>query len=145
MDRIWTGYPSVCIATLSIFSKEEHVDLIKIIANEGNEMSDDVTPQFLRNTLHLTTRELNSGIEKLMTIGSVEMIDGRYALTRLGKEIYDALCAIEHALEIRTDLDRMDNMESSNGRTQKDINKVAQKIRSSKTLRELVKQSMLQT
>lgn len=125
--------------TLNIFCKQEQVDLIKLIANERNETSDDVIPLFLMNRLHLTRRELNSGIEKLMTMGCVDMIDGRYALTRLGKEIYDALSTIEDALKIRTDLDRLDRMEFSNGR----ISKVTQKISFSKILRELVNHSML--
>lgn len=99
--------------TLNIFCKQEQIDLIKLIANERNGTRDDVTPLFLRNRLHLTRRELNSGIEKLLTMGCVDMIDGRYALTRLGKEIYDALSTIEDALKIRTDLDRLDRMEFS--------------------------------
>lgn len=125
--------------TLNIFCKQEQVDLIKLIANERNETSDDVIPLFLMKRLHLTRRELNSGIEKLMTMGCVDMIDGRYALTRLGKEIYDALSTIEDALKIRTDLDRLDRMEFSNGL----ISKVIQKISFSKILRELVNHSML--
>jgi hypothetical protein len=130
---------------LNIFCKQEQVDLIKLIAKEGNETSHDVTPPFLINRLHLTRRELNSDIEKLMTTGCVDMINGTYALTRLGKEVYDALSAIETALKIRTDLerldrmDRMDRMEASNGRTCK----VTQKISFSKTLGELVNHSML--
>ena len=46
--------------TLSVFSKQEHVDLLKIIAVKGNEMRSNVTPQFLMVRLHLSKRELNS-------------------------------------------------------------------------------------
>lgn len=110
MDKISEPACSVCLATLSIFSKQEHIDLIKIIANQENEIRYDMTPQFVMNRLHLSTRELNSGIEKLMTSRCVDMINGRYTLTRLGNEIYNALCGIENAIDVRTELESIDRI-----------------------------------
>ena len=101
---------AVPVTPLSVFSKQEHVDLLKIIAVKGNEMRRDVTPQFLMVRLHLSKRELNSGIEKLMTIGCVDMINGTYALTSLGKEICEGLFAIEYAIATYNELEIRDEI-----------------------------------
>ena len=81
---------------LQIFSNQEHIDLIKIIANDGasRQLS---TPEFLSDKFDLNKRDFNSKIERLMTLGLLEMINNHYCLTRLGKEIYNSLIMIENA------------------------------------------------
>ena len=81
---------------LKIFSNEKHLDLIKIIANDG-KWKQHSTPQFLSDKFDLNKRDLNSRIERLMTLGLVDMINNHYCLTQLGKEIYDSLIMIENA------------------------------------------------
>jgi predicted transcriptional regulator len=81
---------------LKIFSNEEHIDLIKIIANEGGG-SQRSTPELLIDKFDLNKRDFNSRIERLMTLGLLDMINNHYCLTQLGKEIYDSLIMIENA------------------------------------------------
>jgi len=84
---------------LKIFSNEKHIDLIKIIANDGR-WKQHSTPEFLSDKFDLNKRDLNSRIERLMTLGLVDMINNHYYLTQLGKEIYDSLILIENATKI---------------------------------------------
>ena len=81
---------------LKIFSNEEHIDLIKIIANDGGGRQHS-TPEFLSDNFDLNKRDFNSRIERLMTLGLLDMINNHYCLTQLGKEIYDSLIMIENA------------------------------------------------
>lgn len=81
---------------LKIFSNEKHIDLIKIIANDGRG-SQRSTPEFLSVKFDLNKRDFNSRIERLMTLGLLDMINNHYCLTQLGKEIYDSLIMIENA------------------------------------------------
>ena len=81
---------------LKIFSNEEHIDIIKIIANDGGRRQRS-TPEFLSDNFDLNKRDFNSRIERLMTSGLLDMINNHYCLTQLGKEIYDSLLMIENA------------------------------------------------
>jgi hypothetical protein len=81
---------------LKIFSNEEQIDLIKIIANDGVGRQRS-TPEFLSDKFDLNKRDFNSRIERLMTLGLLDMINNYYCLTQLGKEIYDSLIMIENA------------------------------------------------
>jgi predicted transcriptional regulator len=81
---------------LKIFSNEEHIDLIKIIANDGGGRQRS-TPEYLSGKFDLNKRDFNSRIERLMTLGLLDMINNHYCLTQLGKEIYDSLKRIESA------------------------------------------------
>jgi predicted transcriptional regulator len=81
---------------LKIFSNEEHIDLIKIIANDGGRRQRS-TPEFLSDKFDLNKRDFNSRIERLMNLGLLEMINNHYCLTQLGKAIYDSLIMIENA------------------------------------------------
>ena len=82
---------------LKIFSHEEHVLLMKTIAN-GVKWKQQSTPESLTDRFHLDKRDLNSKIEKLMTLGLVDMVNDHYCLTKLGKEIHDSLIMIEDAI-----------------------------------------------
>jgi Mn-dependent DtxR family transcriptional regulator len=81
---------------LKIFSNEEHINLIKIIANDGRGRQHS-TPEYLSGKFDLNKREFNSRIERLMALGLLDMINNHYCLTQLGKEIYDSLIRIENA------------------------------------------------
>jgi hypothetical protein len=81
---------------LKIFSNEEYIDLIKIIANDGGGRQRS-TPEFLSDKFDLNKRDFNYRIERLMTLGLLDMINNHYCLTQLGKEIYDSLIMIENA------------------------------------------------
>lgn len=81
---------------LKLFSNEEHIDLIKIIANEGGGRQRS-TPEMLIDKFDLNKRDFNSKIERLMTLGLLDMINNHYCLTHLGEEIYDSLIMIENA------------------------------------------------
>ena len=83
---------------LKIFSNEEQIDLIKIIANDGGGRQRS-TPEFLSDKFDLNKRDFNSRIERLMTLGLLDMINNHYCLTQLGKEIYDSLIMIEDAIQ----------------------------------------------
>ncbi|MDQ5868095.1 MAG: hypothetical protein M3530_00035 [Thermoproteota archaeon] len=84
---------------LRIFSNEEQIDLIKIIAIDRGWRQRS-TPEFLREKFDLNKKDLNSRIERLMTLGLVDMINDHYCLTQLGKEIYDSLIMIENATKV---------------------------------------------
>ena len=81
---------------LKIFSNEENIDFIKMIANDGGGRQRS-TPEFLIDKFDLNKKDFNSRIERLMTLGLVDMINNHYCLTQLGKEIYDSLIMIENA------------------------------------------------
>ena len=80
---------------LKIFSNEEHIGLIKIIANGGGGRQRS-TPEFLSDKFDLKKREFNSRIERLMTLGLLDMMNNHYCLTQLGKE-NDSLIMVENA------------------------------------------------
>ena len=81
---------------LKIFSDEGHIDFIKIIANDGGGRQRS-TPEFLSDKFELNKRDFNSRIERLMTLGLLDMMNNHYCLTLLGKEIYDSIILIENA------------------------------------------------
>ena len=72
---------------LKIFSNEEHIDLIKLIANDGGWRQRS-TPEFLCDKFDLNKRDFNSRIERLMTLGLLDLINNHYCLTQLGKKIW---------------------------------------------------------
>lgn len=90
--------PVAVTSILKIFSHEEHLRLMKIIAN-GGKWKQQSTPESLSDRFHLDKRDLNSRIEKLMTLGLVYMTNNHYYLTKLGKEIHDSLIMIEDAIQ----------------------------------------------
>ena len=88
-------------SVLNVFSDEEQVDLFKAISNDRDNSSEITTPLFLMNKLGISRRGLNERIEKLLTLGLIDMINGVYTPTLLGKEIYCVLIKIEVAVEMR--------------------------------------------
>ena len=82
-------------SVLNVFSDEEQVDLFKAISNDRDNSSEITTPLFLMNKLGISRRGLNERIEKLLTLGLIDMINGVYTPTLLGKEIYCVLIKIE--------------------------------------------------
>jgi maltooligosyltrehalose synthase len=75
-----TNYDTVR-SILKIFSDEEHVDLIKIIASDGGGRQRS-TPEFLSEKFDLNKRDFNSRIGRLMTLGLLDMINNHYCLTQ---------------------------------------------------------------
>ena len=51
---------------LRIFSSEEHIDLLKVISNDGRSKQHP-TPELLSYKFDLSRRDLNSRIEIMMT------------------------------------------------------------------------------
>lgn len=66
---------------LKIFSNEEQLDIIKIIANDGGGRQRS-TLEFLSEKFDLNKRDFNSRIERLMTSGLLDMINNHYCLTQ---------------------------------------------------------------
>ncbi len=103
---MYAPYPVKLESVLNVFSDEEQVDLFKAISNDGNNSGEILTPLFLMNKLGISRRGLNERIEKLLTLGLVDMINGVYSPTLLGKEIYCVLIKIEDTIKIRYILNR---------------------------------------
>ena len=118
---------------LNIFSDERYIDLLKIIANEGR------TPDFIRNKLNVTKKDLNAIMGRLVPLGIIDMINDQYELTRQGKEIFESLMMIEDATKIYNRLDAVDILE---GKGEEEIVKLIDTMEFNKGLRQLIKQTV---
>ena len=118
---------------LNIFSDERYIDLLKIIANEGR------TPDFIRNKLNVTKKDLNAIMGRLVPLGIIDMINDEYELTRQGKEIFESLMMIEDATKIYYRLDAVDILE---GRGEEEIVKLIDTMEFKKGLKQLIKQTI---
>ena len=118
---------------LNIFSDERYIDLLKIIANEGR------TPDFIRNKLNVTKKDLNAIMGRLVPLGIIDMINDEYELTRQGKEIFESLMMIEDATKIYYRLDAVDILE---GRGEEEIVKLIDRMEFKKGLKQLIKQTI---
>ena len=54
---------------LNIFSNAQYIELLKVIAK------DDRTPDFIRNKLNVTKKDLNAMMGRLVPLGIVDMIN----------------------------------------------------------------------
>jgi len=75
----------------------------------GNQDTNTLTPDFLRNMLNLTKKECNSRIGILMNYDLVDMINSQYTLTTLGIDAYDSLRMIDNAIKMKEKFDTTDN------------------------------------
>jgi predicted transcriptional regulator len=76
----------------------EQFALLKVISADRNDHG--LTPGFLMGALKINKRDLNSRMEKLFTLGIVDMVGGVYMITPFGKEILNTLIIIEDAMKI---------------------------------------------
>ena len=107
---MYAPYPVKVKSVLDVFSDAEQVNLLKAIATERNNKDNIYTPLFLMNKLNLSRRDLNRRMEKLITLGVVDMINGIYSITQLGKDIHEALIIVEDAIKLNS---RVGNVETT--------------------------------
>jgi predicted transcriptional regulator len=121
---------------LNIFCDERYIELLKIIANEGHQLR---TPDFMRNKLNVTKKDLNSMMGRLVPLGIIDMINDQYELTRHGKEIFESLMLIEDAAKIYYRLGGVDILEEKG---EEEIFKLIDTMEFNKGLRQLIKQTI---
>jgi predicted transcriptional regulator len=121
---------------LNIFSDERNIDLLKIIAKEGQQIR---THDFIRKKLNVTKKDLNAIMGRLVPLGIVDMINDQYELTRQGEEIFESLTMIEDATKIYYRLDAVDILE---GKGEEEIVKLIDSMEFNKGLRQLIKQTI---
>jgi hypothetical protein len=96
--NMYSPYPVKIESVLHEFSNQEQIRLLKEITIGRNDRV--LTPLFLMKELNINKRDLNHRMEKLLTLGIVDMIDGAYIITSLGKVICNILISIEDAIKI---------------------------------------------
>ena len=118
---------------LNIFSEERYIELLKVIAKE------DRTPDFIRKTLNVTKKDLNTMMGRLVPLGIIDMINDQYELTRQGKEIFESLMMIEDATKIYYRLNSIDILE---GIGEEEIFKLIDRMEFNKGLKQLIIQTI---
>ena len=126
-------YNSNLAHILDIFSDDRYIELMKIIANEGDQLR---TPDFIRKQLNVTKKSLDTMMGRLVPLGIVDMINDQYELTRQGKEIFESLMMIEDATKIYY---RAYILE---GKREEEILKLIDTMEFNKGLRQLIKQTI---
>ena len=104
---MYSPYPIKLESVLEAFSDQELLKLLKIVSAENNGTYLTFTPSFLMRSLKLRRRNFNCRMEKLITLGLVDMINGKYAITQLGKDMHDALNLIEDAIKLQRTSDNV--------------------------------------
>ena len=99
ISNMYSPYPIKLESVLNEFSNEEQFTLLKVIALDKNDTTRVPTPSFLIKALKINNRELNQRMEKLLTLGMVDMVYGKYVITRFGKEVSNTLIMIEDAIK----------------------------------------------
>jgi len=77
---------------LRTISDDHALELLKLVANSGG------SSEFLRSKMMITRKQYYSRLYKLTRCGAIKKTDNTYALTILGKALYDAQAAVESAL-----------------------------------------------
>jgi len=111
-------------AILHAVSKEEQLDLIKLMANERKDLNVALTPLNIMRVLNITKRELDTSIEKLMTLSLVDMMGNGYSLTRLGKDVYEVLSVIEVATKLSSKLNGIETQKLANGLDNQELDRL---------------------
>src|ERR1051325_5460601 len=94
---------------ISSVSNEIGLLLFKAIALSGNYDSNILIKKF-----GLTNRQFYPTMKRLMDVGLVKRINGRYRLTTFGKVVYSALAKAQIAVENHWNLKAIDSLEDSN-------------------------------
>lgn len=136
------SYPVDLEAILHAISKEEQLDLIKLIANERNEANMVLTPFAIRRMLNITKRELDTAIEKLMTLSLVDMVGDGYSLTKLGKDVYEVLTVIEVATNFSSKLNGIETQNLPNGLDDQELNRLVERLLINANLKQISKRDI---
>jgi predicted transcriptional regulator len=94
--------------TISAISDKKALSLFKVIA-----LSENYNTSILITKLGLTRKQYYSHMEKLMRIGLVKRIGGKYSLTSFGKVIFSKVVKIETAIEYYWKLKAIDSITMS--------------------------------
>ncbi len=129
-------------AILHAVCKEEQLDLIKLIANERKDLNVSLTPLNIMRVLNITKRELDTAIEKLMTLSLVDMMGGGYSLTRLGKDVYEVLSVIEVATKLSSKLNGIETQKLAKGLDNQELDRLMERILLNANLKEFVKRNV---
>jgi hypothetical protein len=90
---------------LSSISDEKVLSIFKAVALSVNDCSN-----ILITKLRLTRRQYYSNMERLIDVGIVKRISGRYSLTSFGKVILSMLLKIETAIKYNWKLKAIDSI-----------------------------------
>jgi predicted transcriptional regulator len=136
------SYPIDLEAILHAISKEEQLDLIKLIANERYEANTALTPFAIRKILNITKRELDTSLEKLITLSLVDMVGEGYSLTKLGKDVYEVLTVIEVATNFSSKLNGIETQNLPNSLDDHELNGLVERLLIKANLKQISKRNI---
>jgi predicted transcriptional regulator len=94
---------------ISSVSNEVGLLLFEAIATSDNHDSDMLITKF-----GLTNRQFYPTMKRLMDVGLVKRINGKYRLTTFGKVVFRSVAKVKFAIEIYSKLKAIDSHEDSN-------------------------------
>jgi beta-lactamase class A len=94
---------------ISSVSNEIGLLLFKAIATSDNYDSNMLIKKF-----GLTNRQFYPTMKRLMDVGLVKRINGKYRLTAFGKVVFRSVAKVKIAIEIYSELKAIDSLEDSN-------------------------------
>ncbi|HEY7079845.1 MAG TPA: hypothetical protein VH500_09095 [Nitrososphaeraceae archaeon] len=129
-------------------SDDKSLDLFKLIANAGGELSinytndinSPISTQQLISKVKLTRKQYYSRISNLISTGLVTRFNGKYKLTSLGKIAYDVTALIDHAIQNQWKLKAIDALESRSASDilEEERKKIIDTLIENKRLREIL-------
>lgn len=133
MDNKIGAFKSV----LFVLSKEEHFDLLSLIANEWK---DELNSDTIIRKLRVTRKEFKSYILALMSHALVHAHNDQYQVTQLGKQVYDTLRILQEAITIDWKLKAVDLINQSENTTAQEFDQLINMLVENKQIRKLVKE-----
>jgi predicted transcriptional regulator len=97
--------------TISAISEEKALSLFQAVA-----LSENDNTNVLITKLRLNSRQRYSRIEKLMHVGLIRRINGKYSLTSFGRIVFSILIKVENAIKYYWKLKAIDSILLSSDR-----------------------------
>jgi hypothetical protein len=120
-----------------VLSKKEHLELFSLIARSSEKYESFTFDRIIAH-LSLTKKQFESRVLTLMSYALVKVINDRYVLTTMGKEVFEALQLMELAVAIRTKLRAVDLINQSDCTTPEEYNKILTLIIKNTEVRKIV-------
>jgi hypothetical protein len=100
------------VDAISAISNDKALSLFKVVAQSKN-----YDTNMLIAISRLTRKQLYSSVKKLMDVGLVKRVNGRYRLTTFGKVFFEAQGKVEIGIKNYWKLKALDSLIQSAGKT----------------------------
>jgi hypothetical protein len=127
---------------ICVLSKNEYFELFGLIAKNSNLRNERLTRDIIISKLCLTEEEFKSGALALMSHCLICINKGRYEITQMGKEVFDALTIVEESITIRTKLKAVDLIKSSGYTSVEEFDKILNTLVKNREVREILRQGV---